>query len=157
MDKNDSEELLNRVENIESILNEYLSFKSIFGDYDQIVKSYFRLVQLFLTHGKITPSLLSGVKIDPISENILEILFNLEKGNVSQITDELRKERGSASRTTVRKKLKEMEEANLVVHTGEKENYYRISEEVVKKWLKMVGMNIRYDGDKTGRGEKDVR
>lgn len=147
MDANDNKELLKRVENIESILNEYLSFKSMFGDYDQIVKSYFRLVQLFLTHGKITPSVLSGVSMDPISENIIEILFNLEKGNISQITDELRKERGTASRTTVRKKLKNMEDAGIVTHTGEKENNYRISDKMVRKWLKMVGMNIRDGSD----------
>lgn len=147
MDEGESAEILKRIENIEAILNEHLSFKSVFGNYDQIMKSYFRLVNLFMTHGKITPSVLIGENMDSISENILEILFNLEKANITQITDELRKERGSASRTTVRKKLSEMEEKGWVSPTGDSTGEYRISRELVNQWLKMVGMDIRAGSD----------
>ncbi len=147
MDESGTEEILKRIENIETILSEQLSFKSIFGSYDQIMKSYFRLVSLFLAHGKITPSVLIGEKMDVISENILEILFNLEKANITQITDELRKERGTASRTTVRKKLSDMEEKGWVSPTGDSPGDYRISRELVSEWLKMVGMDIRADND----------
>lgn len=147
MDEGETGEVLKRIENIETLLNEHLSFRSIFGDYDQIMKSYFRLVNLFLTHGKITPSVLIGEKVDLISENILEILFNLEKANITQITEELRKERGSASRTTVRKKLSQMEGKGWVSLTGDSAGDYRISKELVSEWLKMVGMDIRTDSD----------
>lgn len=147
MDEGESKEILKRIENIESILSEHLSFRSMFGDYDQIMRSYFRLVNLFLTHGKITPSVLIGEKMDSISENILEILFNLEKANITQITEELRKERGSASRTTVRKKLSEMEEKGWVSLTGDSDGSYRISRELVSEWLKLVGMDIRTGDD----------
>lgn len=147
VNEDNSGEILKRIENIESILAEHLSFKSMFGDYDQIVRNYFRLVNLFLRHGKITPSVLLGTKMDPISESILEILFNLEKANVTQITDELRKEKGTASRTTVRKRLSEMSEKGWVSHTGDKDGSYRISEELVREWLKLVGMNINSGAD----------
>lgn len=145
MDRDDNRELLRRVENIESILKEYLSFKSVFGDYDRIMRNYLKLVDLFLTYGKITPSVLMGEKMDPISENILEVLFNMEKANISQITEELRKARGSASRTTVRKKVTELVNRGFVRPTGEKEASYRISESVINEWLKLVGMDIRSD------------
>lgn len=151
MDEGETGEILKRIENIETILNEQLSFKSIFGNYDQIMKSYFRLVNLFLTHGKITPSVLIGEKMDLISENILEILFNLESANITRITEELRKERGSASRTTVRKKLSEMEEKGWVSSTGDSAGDYRISKELVSEWLKMVGMDIRTGSDINSR------
>lgn len=142
MNEDNSEEILKRIENIESILSEQLSFKSMFGDYDQIVRNYFRLVSLFLRHGKITPSVLLGFRMDSISESILEILFNLEKANITQITEELRNETGTASRTTVRKKLLEMSEKGWVSSTGDADGSYRISEELVRKWLNLVGMNI---------------
>lgn len=147
MDEDQSKEILKRIENIESILSENLSFRSMFGEYDQIVRSYLRLVDLFLRYGKITPSVLIGEKMDSVSENILEILFNLEKANITQITDQLRKERGAASRTTVRKKLGEMEEKGWVELTGDSDGSYRISEHLVGEWLKMVGMDIKSGRD----------
>lgn len=147
MNEDDSQEILKRIANIESILSEHLSFRSMFGDYDQIVRSYFRLVNIFLRYGKITPSVLIGEKMDSISESILEILFNLEKANITQLTDELRKERGAASRTTVRKKIGEMEEKSWIELTGDPDGSYRISETLIKEWLKMVGMNIKSGED----------
>lgn len=151
MNEDNSEEILKRIENIESILAEQLSFKSMFGDYDQIVRNYLRLVGLFLRHGKITPSVLLGTRMDNISESILEALFNLEKANITQITEELRKEKGTASRTTVRKKLADMSDKGWVSLTGDGDGSYRISEDLVSKWLKLVGMNINSGADVKSR------
>lgn len=142
MNEDNSKEILKRIENIESLLKEQSSVRQKFGGYDQIVATYFRLISLFLRYGKITPSVLIGETMDSISESVLEILFNLEKANISQIADELRNERGSASRTTVRKKLAEMEEKGWVIPTGDGDGSYRLSRELVSDWLKMVGMNI---------------
>lgn len=149
---NDSDsEILKRVENIESLLKEYLSFRSMFGDYDRIMKNYLKLVNMFLTYGKITPSILTGEKLDPISESIVEALFNLEVANISQIAEELRKARGSASRTTVKKRIADLEKRGIVSSTGEKEKRYRISESVVSEWLKLVGMDIKGDNGLVNR------
>ena len=142
VDGDNSKEILKRIENIETMLRDHLSFRQMFGEYDQIVSNYLKLVSLFLRYGKITPSVLIGESMDSISEDILEILFNLETANITQITDELRKDRGSASRTTVRKKIVEMGQKGWISATGNKDGSYRLSKELVSKWLKMVGMNI---------------
>ncbi len=148
MAKDELGELKDKIDSIETILREYLSFKAVFGGYEKIVSTYLKLASMLLTHGKITPSLLIGKKLDLISEKILEILFSLEKANISQITDELRKEAGTASRTTVRKKLKDLQTMGYVVNSGDTESNYEISRELVNRLLELVGMNVNNSGDK---------
>jgi len=57
---------------------------------------------------------------DPIARDVLEILSRCEPLTVSEATRRLRRLRGSASRTTVRQKLRTLEEKGLVVNLGTK-------------------------------------
>lgn len=137
--------LQKRLDNIEVILSSYLSTKEIFGNYDHILNSYVKLIQLYLEYGKISPSLLFPEVKDPVSKNIIEILFRIKMGNVSQITEAIKNETGTASRTTVRKKILDLEKKGIVEYLGDKGNHYVISERIVKKWLELIGINIRND------------
>lgn len=150
MAEDELKEIRGKIDSIESILKEYLSFRAVFGGYEQIVSTYFRLANMLLTRGKITPSMLIGEKLDTISEGILEVLFTLERANITRITDELRKETGAASRTTVRKKLKELQSMGFVAYLGDAESSYEISGELVNRWMGMVGLNVKHEEGQTG-------
>ncbi|MCK5309377.1 MAG: helix-turn-helix domain-containing protein, partial [Thermoplasmata archaeon] len=74
-------------------------------------------------------------------QDILVILFEKKELNVSQIAENLREKRGSASRKTVRDKLKELEEADAIeVLDDKKVKRYKVSDELVDKWLKLLGV-----------------
>lgn len=57
---------------------------------------------------------------DPIARDILEILSGCEPLTVSEIARRLRRLRGSASRTTVRQKLRLLEDKGLIANLGTK-------------------------------------
>ena len=78
---------------------------------------------------------------DPIAQDILVILFEKKELNVSQIAENLREKRGTASRKTVRDKLVELEEANAIeILDDKKVKKYKVSDELVEKWLKLLGV-----------------
>ncbi len=86
---------------------------------------------------------------DPISREIVRILFDLKRANVSEIARELKGRRGKASRNTVRAKMKELMELGIVVEVpGERGKAYALSKRVVKKWLEIIGISIRFDQTK---------
>ena len=62
--------------------------------------------------------------------------------NISQITEVVRESRGSASRRIIRQKLGNLEEEGYVYSKRtRKEARYYISEELVKKWSKVLGFS----------------
>ena len=60
--------------------------------------NYYRLIELYMKYGKISPEVaLPGVK-DDISKIIVQVLFERNGQNISQITDAVKTKRGTASR-----------------------------------------------------------
>ncbi len=134
-----------RIRKIEDILEKYLE-----NDYliyiRHILASYLRLINIYMEYGKISPSIIFPEVKDPISREIIEILFSYGKLNTSQITEELKKSRGKASRRIVREKLNYLVERGIVECEERKnEKVYSISEYAIKKWLKVLGINIKGD------------
>ena len=134
-----------RMRKVEDILEKYLE-----NDYliyiRHILASYLRLINIYMEYGKISPSIIFPEVKDSISREIIEILFSSGKLNTSQITEELKKSRGKASRRIVREKLNYLVERGIVECEERKnEKVYSISEYAIKKWLKVLGINIKGD------------
>jgi len=132
-----------RLERVEELLSRYLD-----NEYLQYVRhilaSYLRLINIYMEYGKISPSIIFPEVKDPISREIIEILFSCGELNTSRIEEELRKSRGKASRRIVRDRLNRLVELGMVECEERKnEKVYSISEYAIKKWLKVLGINIR--------------
>ncbi len=146
--KDEIESLRDQVKGLENMLEELMDLhKSVLDKASvasDIEKRYMRMLSLYKKFGRISPAQLTSVE-DPISEKIVEILFDEKNLNITQITGRLREKKGSASRHTVRKKLKELEEDNIVKETESEDpnkgKYYEITDEVVNRWAKMLGIN----------------
>ncbi len=139
------EDIERRLERIEEFIARYLD-----NEYLQYVRhilaSYMRLINIYVEYGKISPSIIFPEVKDPISREIIEILFSCGRLNTSQIAEELRKSRGTASRRTVREKLNNLVELGIVECEDRKnEKLYSISEYAIKRWLKVLGINIKRD------------
>ncbi|UCE74782.1 MAG: hypothetical protein JSV56_03520 [Methanomassiliicoccales archaeon] len=106
-------------------------------------QNYLRLVDLALKHGGISPEMLLPEVKDPISKEIVKVLLKKSDQNITQITEALRAERGSASRRIVREKLKTLEEMGIIEQKGEKTvSTYNLSEQVLRKWSQLLGISI---------------
>jgi cell division septum initiation protein DivIVA len=106
-------------------------------------QNYFRLVDLALKHGGLTPEMLIPEVKDPISKDIVKVLLKRSDQNITQISELLRDERGSASRRIVRDKLKFLEKLEIVEQGGDKKvPTYRLTEKVLRKWSQLLGINI---------------
>ncbi|MFW6140966.1 MAG: BlaI/MecI/CopY family transcriptional regulator [Candidatus Saliniplasma sp.] len=105
-----------------------------------IEKRYLNMLSLYKRYGKISPSVLPDIK-DPISENIVEILLDTKSANITQITERMRHKKGSASRHTVRDRLKKLEEKNVVkrVESGTGKNY-TLTDKIIEKWAELLGI-----------------
>ncbi len=142
------DDLEKRIRKVEDLLEKYLE-----NDYlvyiRHILASYLRLINIYVEYGKISPAIIFPEVNDPISREIIEILFSYGRLNTSQITEELKKSRGKASRRIVREKLNNLVEAGIVECEEKKnERIYSISEYALKKWLKVLGINIKGDDPK---------
>ncbi|EDY35370.1 hypothetical protein ABOONEI_2818 [Aciduliprofundum boonei T469] len=142
------DDLEKRIRKVEDLLEKYLE-----NDYlvyiRHILASYLRLINIYVEYGKISPTIIFPEIKDSISREIIEIFFSYGSLNTSQITEELKKSRGKASRRIVREKLNNLVEAGIVECEEKKnERIYSISEYAVKKWLKVLGINIKGDGPK---------
>jgi DNA-binding transcriptional ArsR family regulator len=106
-------------------------------------QNYFRLVNLALKNGGISPEMLLPEVKDPISLDIVKVLLEKSGLNISQITEDLRGKRGSASRRIVREKLKKLEDGGIVIQKGERAvSTYHLSENVLRKWSQLLGISI---------------
>ena len=139
------EELTARIAELESAVREvarpYSELVDQLSRFQDTVQKYFRLMDLYQRHGVISiETILPGVK-DPISKDIMKLLLDKPGLNISEITEELRQRRGSASRRIVRDRLGELlEKGMLVEQSGKKEKTYEISESVVRKWSEVLGL-----------------
>ena len=137
-----------RIRKLEDLLSRYLENEYLIY-IRHILASYLRLINIYMEHGKISPSVIFPELKDPISREIVEILFFMGSLNTSQITEELKKSRGRASRRIVREKLNALVDMGIVeCEVRKNEKVYSISEYAIKKWLKVLGINIKGEGDK---------
>ena len=127
-----------RIGELESMLGQ---LREPFGRLEDISRSYFRLVELYMRFGQVSPeAAVPGLK-DPISRDIVNALFQRGGQNISEITEELRRKRGSASRRIVRQRLAALEEGGIV--RGERRGKlveYSVSGDVARKWSQMLGL-----------------
>jgi DNA-binding transcriptional ArsR family regulator len=143
--RKDIKELSEKIEKLEETLSKiskpYTDIVGYMNQFQNISKGYFRLLDLYDKHGSLSPEIIIPGLKDPISKDIVIILFNKKEQNISQITEELKKRRGTASRRIVRERLQSLMEENVVVcEEGSKTKKYSISEEVVEKWSQVLGL-----------------
>lgn len=106
-----------------------------------ITEGYFRIIDLYRKHGKVSPDLLLPEVKDPISREIVNILFEKPDLNVSQIAEILKERRGTASRKTVRDKLAFLEEIGAIIVLDDKKiKRYAVSDDMQERWLKVLGL-----------------
>jgi DNA-binding transcriptional ArsR family regulator len=139
------EELTARISELENAVREvarpYSELVTQLSRFQDTVQKYFKLMDLYQRHGVISiETILPGVK-DPIAKDIMRLLLDRPGLNISEITDQLRQRRGSASRRIVRDRLAELLGQGMVVErSGKKEKTYEISEVVVRKWSEVLGL-----------------
>jgi DNA-binding transcriptional ArsR family regulator len=109
---------------------------------NRIAGNYFRLLELYHRKGSISPEAVLPEVKDPISVEVVKVLFDTSDLNVSEITDQLRERRGSASRTVVRERLQKLVDDGIVTAKDGPHGVtqYAISEEVADRWYRMLGL-----------------
>ena len=137
--------LSSKIDNLEAMISEmsqpYQETRNLMDKFQEMASGYLKIIGLYQQHGKVSPEMLVPTVKDPIAQDILVILFEKKELNVSQIAENLREKRGTASRKTVRDKLKELEEADAIeVIDDKKVKKYKVSDELVEKWLKLLGV-----------------
>jgi DNA-binding HxlR family transcriptional regulator len=143
------EQLAERIAQLEETLRQvsrpYAELVAHLAAFQGTVQRYFRLLDLYQKHGVISiDTILPQVK-DSMSKEIMRVLLDKPGLNISEITDRLRDQRGSASRRIVRERLGRLVEQGLLVErTGKGEKTYEISEVVVRKWSQVLGLS-KYD------------
>jgi hypothetical protein len=121
------------------------------GQYMEVLRGissrYFRLMDLYAKHGRISVDLAAPDVKDQISKDIIRILLDRSDkdtggSNLSEITRELKNTRGSASRRIVREKVTKLERMGHVKRVGGgKISTYAISDSLVEKWYSLLGMS----------------
>jgi len=140
------DDLAREVQELRKALEE---LRESFDLVSQLAQSYLRLINLYAQYGGLGIEVAVPEVTDPIAREIVRILFDLKRANVSQIARELRGRRGKASRNTVRAKLKELKEMGIVVEVpGERGKIYTLSRQVINKWLEIIGIPIKIDRTK---------
>lgn len=109
---------------------------------NRLAGNYFRLLELYHKKGSISPEAVVPEVKDPISIEVIKVLFEQSDLNVSELTDRLRDRRGSASRTIVRERLQQLLDGGIVVARDGPNGVtrYAISEEVSDRWYRMLGL-----------------
>ncbi|WP_297523736.1 ArsR family transcriptional regulator [Thermococcus sp.] len=138
------EELAREVQELKKALE---ALKASFEIVSKMAQAYLRLLNVYAEYGGLSIDVvIPEIKHDPIAREIVKILFDLRKANVSQIARELKGRRGKASRNTVRAKLGELERLGVVRKLpAERGKVYALSKDVVKRWLELIGMPIRFE------------
>ncbi len=142
--KEDIEALQKQMEGLENMLNNLINMHQHVLDKasaaSEVEERYMKMLSIYKRFGNISPARLTGVK-DPISEKIVEILFDERSLNITQITGRLREKKGSASRHTVRKKLETLEKEGIVKKTNDgKGKNYQLAEKAINKWAETLGI-----------------
>ena len=111
-----------------------------------VAKRYFNLLELYQRYGEISPDVIVPGLKDPISHEIVRILFDKGERNISQIAEQMRQRRGSASRRIIRERLEKMVEEGVIRVSSEgKQRRFSVSDEIVQKWSQVLGLH-KYEG-----------
>ena len=104
-------------------------------------RGYVRLLGLVQRHGGVSPGLaVPGLK-DDISRHIVSVLIENPDRNISQITESVKGQRGTASRRIVRERLEDLQRQGIVVATlGSRTRTFRVAEEVAERWSQVLGV-----------------
>ncbi len=141
--KEEVRRLSGRIAELEGMLSQ---LREPFSQLQDIGRNYFRLIELYMKFGEVSPAAaIPGLK-DPMSRDIVNALFQRSGQNISEITEMVRGRRGSASRRIIRERLAELEEQGIV--RGERRSKtveYHVSDELVRKWSQMLGIVKRGD------------
>ena len=123
-----------------------------------ITRGYFRILDLYARYGSVSPDLVVPGLKDDISRHIVSALFDKGDRNISQITEAVKGQRGTASRRIVRERVQELEAKGVVVSSpGARGKTYRISDSVAEKWTEVflpAARNRKASGD---RGDRKAR
>lgn len=137
--KKEVKKLNKRIVELEELISE---IQEPFRQLQKAAKSYYRFIDLYLRHGEVSPEIMVPDLKDPISKEILIVLFEKNGLNISKITEAVRNKRGSASRRIIREKLGRLEEKGYVTtRQTRKSTEYYLSEELVKKWSEVLGFS----------------
>jgi DNA-binding transcriptional ArsR family regulator len=139
------QDLASKIEQLEGTVNLLRKpYAELLGHLDrlqEIARSYFRLLDLLQRYGSLSPDMAIPELKDPISRDIVKVLFDKGGRNISQITDAVRNLRGKASRRIVRERLQALETKGVVVATKQSRGkVYDVSEETVRRWSKVLGL-----------------
>ncbi|MDV3103379.1 BlaI/MecI/CopY family transcriptional regulator [Thermococcus waiotapuensis] len=138
------EDLAGEVQELRKALE---AMRASFEVVSRMAQAYLRLLNVYAEYGGLSIDVvIPEIEHDPIAREIVKILFDLRRANVSQIARELKGRRGKASRNTVRAKLDELERLGVVRKLqAERGRVYALSRDVVKRWLELIGMPIRFE------------
>jgi DNA-binding transcriptional ArsR family regulator len=137
---NQIKELNKRIAELESMMAQLVA---PVREMQKSTRNYFRLVDLAMKHGGLSPEMLLPEVKDSISRDIVKVLLKRNDLNITQIAEALRDERGSASRRIVREKIKRLEELNIVEQKEDKAtSTYNLTEQVLRKWSQLLGIPI---------------
>ncbi len=138
------EDLAREVQELKKALE---AMKASFEVVSRMAQSYLRLLNVYAEYGGLgIDVVIPEIRHDPIAREIVKVLFDLRRANVSQIARELKGRRGKASRNTVRVKLEELEGLGVVREIPtERGRVYTLSREVIKRWLELIGMPIKFE------------
>ncbi|MFO7792850.1 MAG: hypothetical protein R6W73_07735 [Candidatus Saliniplasma sp.] len=125
---------------LQNLMNMHKNVLSKVSTDSDIEKRYLKMLSLYQRYGRISPTVLPGIE-DPISENIVEILLDAKNANITQITERMRHRTGSASRHTVRDRLKKLEKEGIIkkVDGGPGKNYV-LTDKTINKWAELLGI-----------------
>ena len=143
--KKEIRDLSEKIRSLEGSLAEVSKpYKEVIAQVDRLLTlsaNYFRIIELYQRYGVISPEILVPQIKDPISKEIINILFEKNEQNISEITRKLKERRGKASRRIVREKLQALEEKGIVVRARpSKHKVYKISTDLIKKWSEVLGL-----------------
>ncbi len=138
--KKEIKEMDNKIKELEEIIQH---LQEPMERMREFAERYIRMIDSFIRLG-LSPqdNIFCGIK-DDISREIIRALFRRNGLNISQITEAVRQNRGTASRRIIRERLKDLEDAGKVEGTVKKKAVvYILSEDMVKKWSQMLGLFI---------------
>ena len=133
-------------EAIDKVTGPYHEVLGRMEELQEVARRYFSLLDLYQRYGGISPDIVVPGLRDPISREVVKVLFDKGDRNISQIAEAVRQRRGTASRRIVREKLERLVEDGVVTATKDgKTRWFSVSDEVVRKWSEVLGLH-KYEG-----------
>ena len=156
--RNEIKELREQMEALSSafdrIAKPYGQLFDYLDRFQNIARSYFRVLDLYEKFGAVSPEIVVPGLKDPIAREIVKALFEKGDRNVSQVTEAVKARRGTASRRIVRGKLDALVRDGVVVSEGTgKIRTFSIAPAVVEKWSQVIGLAKSDEHTEGTRGE----